>query len=69
MEELLQKLKGAVEATVQEADGTVWGTVYLPNSCTLGRKEAGYLSQATQQGLYRPLGRLFGEVLLSKGSE
>lgn len=59
---LLSSLRSNCESTTVEADGTRWGSVYLPN-CGKGHSFAGLLSALEAAGLYRPTGdSCFGEV-------
>lgn len=57
----LQSLLDHVEAKDEYADGSVWGTVYLPNVGDT-RSFAGALSQLKQSGEYRSVSKDFGEV-------
>lgn len=65
---VLNALRNSSESTCTEADGTVWGTVYLDNAIPddwSKHKFAGHLSDLKKRGLYRPTHYPeFGEVKL-----
>lgn len=59
--QVLESLKKNVECTTTYQDGTIWGDVYLPNIGS-SHQIAGYLSALKQEGLYKPVAKMFGEV-------
>ena len=62
---LLANLRAHTENTTEEADGSRWGSVYLPN-VGKGHSFAGHLSALEAASLYRRTGdSCFGEVLLA----
>lgn len=61
---ILASLRNNVESTTHEADGKVWGQVYLDN-VGRGHSFAGHLSALKTLGVYRPTGdQAFGDVLI-----
>jgi hypothetical protein len=60
-QETLTRLLQMVESKTEYTDGTIWGTVYLPN---VGNSHsfAGCLAQLRKSGDYRPMSADFGEV-------
>jgi hypothetical protein len=66
----LELLRVNSESTCTEADGTVWGMVYLDNAVPHGWSKhqfAGHLSDLKSNGLYRPTyDDAFGEVKLDR---
>ena len=65
---VLAALRKEVESVYHEADGSVWGMVYLDNARSGGLSRhqfAGYLSDLKSNGLYRQTyDPAFGEVKL-----
>ena len=67
---VLELLRVSSESTCTEADGTVWGMVYLDNAVPHGWSKhqfAGHLSDLKSNGFYRPTyDGAFGEVKLDR---
>lgn len=63
---LLQRLRAKAENRSVAEDGRAWGDVYLPNvqGDIPHAGFAGQLSALKKLGVYRPLDRHFGSVLL-----